>query len=117
MAKCKRLGCIEKGIGQGYCQAHRPKQEPKKRVRTEAQRLYSTGWWRRTRRIILARQPLCVNCLMYNITTPSVDVDHIIEHRGDHDLFYDINNLQGLCKRCHADKTNRHAGSHGSVIE
>ena len=117
MAKCKRLGCINKGIGKGYCATHQPisSTTPTTRVRQEHQKLYSTAWWKRTRKIMLARQPLCVHCLLHNHSTPSIDVDHIIDHRGDHDLFYDINNLQCLCKRCHSRKTNGAGGSH--VVE
>lgn len=29
------------------------------------------------------------------------DVDHIVPHKGDLVLFYDINNLQGLCRFHH----------------
>jgi 5-methylcytosine-specific restriction protein A len=32
-------------------------------------------------------------------------VDHIKPHKGDEELFYDINNLQPLCKCCHDRKT------------
>ncbi|NMA84113.1 MAG: HNH endonuclease [Epulopiscium sp.] len=34
-----------------------------------------------------------------------VAVDHIKPHKGNEDLFYDINNLQSLCKSCHDRKT------------
>jgi 5-methylcytosine-specific restriction protein A len=33
--------------------------------------------------------------------TPAAHVDHIIPHRGDHNLFHDINNTQSLCLLCH----------------
>ena len=106
MAKCKRLGCIEKATNKGFCSNHKQSVDEYSRKRLEHHKLYSTAWWKKTRRIILSRQPLCVHCLEHNITTPAIDVDHIIDHKGDTKLFYDIKNLQGLCKRCHADKTN-----------
>ncbi|WP_327198035.1 HNH endonuclease [Sporanaerobacter acetigenes] len=31
----------------------------------------------------------------------TIAVDHIEPHKGNEDLFYDINNLQSLCKSCH----------------
>lgn len=34
-------------------------------------------------------------------------VDHIIPHRGNEELFWDEDNWQGLCKRCHDRKTWR----------
>ena len=33
------------------------------------------------------------------------EVDHIIPHRGDMQLFWDVANWQGLCKSCHSKKT------------
>jgi 5-methylcytosine-specific restriction protein A len=38
---------------------------------------------------------------------PSTEVDHKTPHRGAYALFWDRQNLQGLCKRCHARKTQR----------
>ena len=33
---------------------------------------------------------------------PACEVDHVVPHRGDRQLFWDANNLQSLCKPCHA---------------
>jgi len=30
-------------------------------------------------------------------TTPAVELDHIKKHGGDPELFWDVNNWQGLC--------------------
>jgi 5-methylcytosine-specific restriction endonuclease McrA len=35
------------------------------------------------------------------------DVDHIVPHKGDEDLYFRRSNLQGLCKSCHGKKTGR----------
>jgi hypothetical protein len=32
---------------------------------------------------------------------PSTVADHIKEHKGDEQLFFDRDNLQALCKTCH----------------
>ena len=37
--------------------------------------------------------------------TKATDVDHIVPHRGDRDLFWDRNNWQALCHSCHSKKT------------
>ncbi len=37
-------------------------------------------------------------------------VDHIKPHKGDERLFFDINNLQPLCKPCHDRKTAKEDG-------
>ena len=38
-------------------------------------------------------------------STENLTVDHIIDPRGNPDLFYEENNLQTLCKDCHRLKT------------
>jgi hypothetical protein len=40
-----------------------------------------------------------------NRQTPATVVDHIIPHTGDPELFWDVDNLQGLCDPCHNSKT------------
>jgi len=44
-------------------------------------------------------------CLAMNRQTPATVVDHIIPHCGDSYLFWDSNNYQSLCDRCHNSKT------------
>lgn len=65
------------------------------------QHLYNTARWIKGRVIFLAHNPLCVYCLEVGKTTPATVVDHIKPHKGDEKLFFDPNNRQGLCKRCH----------------
>jgi len=45
---------------------------------------------------------------------PSTDVDHIIPHKGNWDLFTDLKNLQGLCHAHHAEKTAAENGGFGN---
>ncbi len=72
----------------------------------EARRLYNTAAWQRLRLAYLAEHPLCVMCLRMERVDPATVVDHIIPHRGDHDLFFDADNLQSLCK-AHHDATKQ----------
>jgi len=44
-------------------------------------------------------------CLAMNRQTPATVADHIIPHTGDSNLFWDVDNLQSLCDRCHNQKT------------
>ncbi|WP_330164070.1 HNH endonuclease [Paenibacillus campinasensis] len=44
----------------------------------------------------------------------STVVDHIIPHKGDPKLFWDKNNWQALCKKCHDTKTAREDGGFGN---
>ena len=54
-----------------------------------------------------AAHPLCVHCYMEGIIKQADEVDHIIPHRGDADLFWDERNWQSLCREHHARKTAR----------
>ena len=45
-------------------------------------------------------------CADQGIVTQAVAVDHAIPHRGDQQLFRDLEgNGQSLCRRCHAKKS------------
>ena len=61
--------------------------------------------WRKARRAFLVKNPLCIECLEGGQVKEAIIVDHIIPHRGDKSLFWDKNNWQVLCKRCHDRKT------------
>lgn len=53
------------------------------------------------RRSFLRLHPLCKFCEQAGRLTPSEVVDHVIEHKGNQALFWDIGNWQALCKPCH----------------
>jgi 5-methylcytosine-specific restriction enzyme A len=61
---------------------------------------YNTVAWRKLRSQVLREYPVCNNCNRM----PSTVADHIkpIRFGG---YFWDINNLQGLCERCHNSKS------------
>ena len=42
--------------------------------------------------------PLCVMCVGQDRIEAATVVDHIKEHRGNPDLFWDTTNLQSLCE-------------------
>ena len=64
------------------------------------QYLYNHNW-RKASKAYLRRNPLCVYCLQTGKSKGARVVDHIVPHKGDRALFWDIDNWQGLCKRCH----------------
>lgn len=66
---------------------------------------YKTANWHRLRIWQLKREPLCRFCRSKGIITQGNDVDHIQDHKGDTELFFDKNNLQTLCRSCHSKKT------------
>lgn len=107
-------GCAERGCsglaeaGKKYCAKH-AYLEPEK---TEAPRksAYARGYnkrWQRARQTYLANHPLCVECMKQGKYVMATDVDHIIPHRGNQNIFWDTENWQSLCHSCHSKKTNR----------
>lgn len=57
--------------------------------------------WQMARANYLACNPLCRYCEKAGRIVPASVVDHIIPHRGDMRLFWDEDNWQPLCKKCH----------------
>ncbi|MDO1559805.1 hypothetical protein Q0812_10245 [Brevundimonas sp. 2R-24] len=63
-------------------------------------KLYGTARWRERRREQLTREPLCRFCLEVGEIVQATVADHVIEHRGDPDLFW-FGDLQSLCATHH----------------
>ncbi|MGP5435681.1 HNH endonuclease [Psychrobacter alimentarius] len=117
---CSHSGCNASAGANGVCKMHKPKPkrqspnqikqaEPAKLKRIDhrlsaSQRGYDVRW-RSARELFLADEPLCRNCMLQNIIKGADVVDHIIPHRGDHELFWDQTNWQPLCYSCHSIKT------------
>ena len=57
--------------------------------------------WRKLRALHLLRNPLCVMCKEDGIIRLATELDHIVKHDGNLDLFYAWDNLQGLCATHH----------------
>ena len=62
--------------------------------------LYGTRW-RKLRRNYLTANPLCVMCKADGYTKAATELDHKVKHNGNKALFYDRDNLQGLCPSHH----------------
>lgn len=65
------------------------------------------------RYVVLARDPVCKICNRY----PSTIADHIKPHKGNWELFVNIQNIQGVCKACHDTKTAVEDGGFGTVVD
>ena len=74
--------------------------------------LYGRRWAAYAKSFLLAN-PLCVRCQQSQADSPATVVDHIVPHRGDVALFWDADNHQSLCKRCHDRKTATEDGGFG----
>lgn len=80
------------------------KQAYETRRLSASERGYGTRW-QKARASYLAKHPLCVACKKEHHVEPATEVDHIIPHRGNQQLFWDQSNWQGLCKPHHSRKT------------
>lgn len=76
-----------------------------KSSQNEWKHLYNSKEWKDLRGQSLFDSPRCVMCLSMNKQTSAKEVDHIIPHCGNSDLFFDPDNHQSLCKNCHSRKT------------
>ena len=57
--------------------------------------------WQKYRVWFLRQHPLCCYCEQIGRLTAASVVDHIVPHRGDMELFWNMDNHQPLCKSCH----------------
>ncbi|MCP4539869.1 MAG: HNH endonuclease [Chloroflexi bacterium] len=62
----------------------------------------------------LVAHPLCAECYRQHIVQAATVVDHIVPHKGDKELFWDMSNWQGLCAPCHNRKTGKEDGGFGN---
>lgn len=60
-----------------------------------------TWRWTKARKTFLLAHPLCRIHEQRGQIVSATIVDHIVPHKGDQVLFWDSNNWQPLCKRCH----------------
>ena len=65
---------------------------------------YNRAGWIKLRNKMRELEPLCRHCKQNGIITPTQVIDHIqpISKGGEP---YDMENLQGLCAKCHNKKT------------
>jgi len=69
--------------------------------------LYKLAAWQKLRLRHLCKYPLCVDCMKEGRSVLATIVDHIKDHVGNLDLFFDESNLQSLCAKHHSQKTYR----------
>lgn len=113
MKFCNHPGCSTL-VQSGYCDKHvKVKRIYDNRRESSAKRGYDARW-KVARRKFLDCNPLCIECQNNGMLTEATVVDHIIPHKGDYRLFWDINNWQPLCKRHHDSKTAREDGGFGN---
>lgn len=117
---CPFPGCLAFVDTMGrYCSKHSSLQAEKdarhaewtaKRWEQHHERIdYAWVWhdarWRKTRAERLRMEPECRRC-----GEKATHVDHIVPHRGDESLAFDIENTQSLCARCSNVKSREDRG-------
>lgn len=103
---CYHPGCPELTFTT-YCEKHEKKNSGQyNKNRPDRHDLYDSQWAKASK-LFLAKNPLCEECLKYNVLRPSKETDHIIPHNGNYKLFWNSDNWQALCKTCHSQKTNK----------
>jgi 5-methylcytosine-specific restriction enzyme A len=74
--------------------------------------LYHTRRWRNLRALMLKENPLCVLCEAKGVISVAKVVDHMVRYQPGDD-FFNKDNLQGLCAKCH----NRKSGNEGVWVQ
>lgn len=74
--------------------------------------MYNSAW-RAARNAFLLEHPFCAICGKPLCGRDAI-VDHIVPHKGNWDLFWDVSNWQALCKKCHDSHKQRQ--EHGGYI-
>lgn len=71
------------------------------------ERGYGSKWDKIRKQVMVRDDHQCQECLRQGIYTKADEVDHIIpKHLGGPDSY---DNLEAICKPCHAEKTSREA--------
>lgn len=108
MRPCSHPGCgtLTKD---GYCARHKPKRLHDRSTVAESWRwMYKTdAWLYDLRPTQLMREPFCRVCSQHGKRVIATEVDHVVDHKGDWQIFTDRGNLQSLCHSCHSRKTAR----------
>jgi 5-methylcytosine-specific restriction enzyme A len=115
---CKRPGCWYTATHGRYCDEHKrydEQLEQSYRDSNPLRVLYQTAKWKVCRAIVLARDPICVECKRAAAT----QADHKERAQTIARLygiaeFFNPARCQGLCKSCHSRKTALEVGYAGA---
>jgi 5-methylcytosine-specific restriction protein A len=107
---CSHPGCNAL-VDHGRCEKHAilQRREIDDRRGSAASRGYGKRW-DKAAKLFRQLHPLCAMCSTVPHPVASKEVDHIIPHKGDMELFWDQDNWQALCKSCHSTKTAKEDG-------
>ena len=85
-------------------------------MEADTRTLRNTPRYKGMRRAYLNENPLCAECQRQGFTVGADELDHIVPVAQAPDRFWDRENLQGLCRACHEEKTKME-NSPATVVE
>ena len=98
--------CAQPGCGvlvpKGRCPTHARVKEQQRPNRIIRRWYYRDRWKRERERVMVEAGYTCASC---GVIHHQLEVDHIVKHAGNPELFWNRNNLQVLCSACHHRKT------------
>jgi 5-methylcytosine-specific restriction protein A len=105
---CSQPGCSVLLSSGSFCDKHRKQEGPRP---TANSRGYGARWQKERLAFIYQQFALgnvrCADCECLFFSDKGIEVDHIVPHRGNQQLFWDRTNWQMLCHECHSRKTLR----------
>jgi 5-methylcytosine-specific restriction protein A len=119
---CRKVGC-NKLISTTYCDEHQKKKKADElskrrnydKVRgTRTERGYDNRWLKASAQF--RKGKVCVMCEKKGIVKMAECTDHIIPHKGDMELFWDVKNWQPSCISCNSEKAASEEGALGNEI-
>jgi 5-methylcytosine-specific restriction enzyme A len=107
----RAVGCPNKTTtSAGWCSECVARVEQQRTRREPWRAWYHHYEWKTLSARVRREEPLCRVCEANGRVEPTTQVDHIVAHRGNWELFKDRANLQGLCDSHHSAKTAREVG-------
>jgi len=95
----KRLSDLKGRRARDRDYARRRKLDPDQ---ARADRLRTSGRWKRVRALKLAQDPLCEDCRERGVVRPAAQVHHLEPVVRRPELAFVMENLRSLCVPCHA---------------
>jgi 5-methylcytosine-specific restriction endonuclease McrA len=104
LTPCRQLGCPEL-TNNGYCKNHlainRSIYDREKRPK-QSKKFYDSQAWRKVRKMKLAEQPQCEQCLADGFTVLASAVHHDKSIEEFPELALTLSNLVSICSTCHS---------------
>ena len=119
MRKCAVASCRNKvEIPETYCEEHKDQssKDYNKHVRynqdnEKYSRFYATTQWKRVRKAVLMREPMCRQCALEGVMKEADLVHHVEEIRSPNgwDKRLSVDNLEPICYAHHNQEEHRYS--------